>query len=120
VLGACASQSGQRHGPSSEGRGERTVSLTVLVHGLRSDEGRVTGSLCDDPAAGYCSTYVARTTGSGGKARLRFEGVAPGRYLLSTVHDVNEDGRTQAPPDGAAFGNNSTMPIFEAASILVD
>ena len=49
----------------------RTV--TVTIDGVRSDGGRVTGSLCSDPATPYCSTYVARTKAAAwpGGAALR-------------------------------------------------
>ncbi len=120
ALAACASQASLTPAPPDADKGSQTVAVTVEIDGLRSNEGRVTGSLCNDPAAGFCSTYVARTIASGRQAQLQFEGVAPGRYFLSTVHDVNGDGRTEVPPDGAAFGNNSTLPLFESASILVD
>jgi len=99
---------------------DETFTITVAIDSLRSDEGRVTGSLCDEPASAFCSTYIARTFASGRRAELRFEGVAPGRYTLSTVHDVDGDGQTEVPPEGAAFGNNSTMPLFESASIQVE
>lgn len=94
--------------------------VTVTIDSLRSDDGRVTGSLCADPDVPFCSTYVARTVAAGGRAELRFEGVAPGRYALSTVHDVDGDGQTEVPPEGAAFGNNSTVPVFDLSSILVE
>jgi uncharacterized protein len=96
----------------------RTV--TVTVDGVRSDGGRVTGSLCNDPATPFCSTYVARTKAAPGRVDLRFENVAPGRYSLSTVHDEDGDGRTEIPPEGFAFGNNSASPAFNVASFAVE
>jgi dienelactone hydrolase/uncharacterized protein (DUF2141 family) len=93
--------------------------VTVTVENVRSDGGRVTGSLCNDPKTPFCSTYVARTQSVAGTTELRFEGVAPGRYALSTVHDEDGDGRTEIPPEGYAFGNNAPVPAFEVSSIQV-
>lgn len=95
------------------------ATVTVTVDAVRSDGGRVTGSLCADPKTAFCSTYVARTKAAAGRVELRFEGVAPGRYSLSTVHDEDGDGRTEIPPEGFAFGNNSPAPAFEFSSIQV-
>ncbi len=120
ALAACASQTSVSPALTEGDKKSGVASVTVAIDSLRSDEGRVTGSLCNDPAAGFCSTYIARTVASGRQAQLRFEGVAPGRYFLSTVHDVNGNGRTEVPPEGAAFGNNSTLPLFETAAILVE
>jgi dienelactone hydrolase/uncharacterized protein (DUF2141 family) len=95
------------------------ATLTVTVENVRSDGGRVTGSLCNDPKTPFCSTYVARTKAVPGRSVLVFEGVAPGRYALSTVHDEDGDGRTEIPPEGYAFGNNSPAPTFDMSSIEV-
>lgn len=99
---------------------EQAHTVTVTVDGVRSDEGLVTGSLCDDPVTPLCSTYVARTRPAGGRAELRFVGVTAGLYALSTVHDEDGDGRTEIPPEGYAFGNNSATPVFEISSIRVE
>ena len=95
------------------------ATVTVTVENVRSDGGQVTGSLCSDPKETFCSTYVARTKAVPGRSVLVFEGVAPGRYSLSTVHDENGNGRTEVPPEGYAFGNNSPAPVFELSSIEV-
>ena len=94
-----------------------TATVTVTVENVRSDGGQVTGSLCADPKETFCSTYVARTKAVPGRSVLVFEGVAPGRYSLSTVHDENGNGKTEIPPEGYGFGNNSPAPGFEHASI---
>jgi uncharacterized protein (DUF2141 family) len=95
------------------------ATVTVTVEGVRSDGGRVTGSLCADPKTPFCSTYVARTKSVAGRTELTFQGVAPGRYALSTVHDEDGDGRTEIPPEGFAFGNNAPAPTFDISSIEV-
>jgi uncharacterized protein (DUF2141 family)/pimeloyl-ACP methyl ester carboxylesterase len=95
------------------------ATVTVTVENVRSDGGQVTGSLCNDPETPFCSTYVARTKAVPGRSVLVFEGVAPGRYSLSTVHDENGNGRTEVPPEGYAFGNNSPAPMFELSSFDV-
>lgn len=105
------------HAQTPDAKG--AASLTVTVDGVRSDGGRVTGSLCNDPKTPFCSTYVARTKAVAGRNELKFEGVAPGRYALSTVHDEDGDGRTEIPPEGFGFGNNSPAPTFDASSIEV-
>ncbi|MFT3722720.1 MAG: acyl-CoA thioester hydrolase/BAAT C-terminal domain-containing protein [Hyphomonadaceae bacterium] len=96
-----------------------TATVTVTVENVRSDGGQITGSLCNDPKATFCSTYVARTKAVPGRSMLVFEGVAPGRYALSTVHDENGNGRTEVPPEGYGFGNNSPAPMFDLSSIDV-
>ncbi|HEV7694398.1 MAG TPA: acyl-CoA thioester hydrolase/BAAT C-terminal domain-containing protein [Hyphomonadaceae bacterium] len=95
------------------------ATVTITVEGVRSDGGQVTGSLCADPKTPFCSTYVARTKSIAGRTELRFQGVAPGRYALSTVHDEDGDGRTEIPPEGFAFGNNAPAPTFDISSIQV-
>lgn len=95
------------------------ATVTVTVENVRSDGGQVTGSLCNDPKTPFCSTYIARTRSVPGRSVLVFEGVVPGRYALSTVHDENGNGRTEIPPEGYGFGNNSPAPIFELSSIDV-
>ena len=95
------------------------ATVTVTVENVRSDGGQVTGSLCSDPKETFCSTYVARTKALSGRSVLVFEGVSPGRYSLSTVHDENGNGRTEVPPEGYAFGNNSPAPVFDLSSIEV-
>jgi dienelactone hydrolase/uncharacterized protein (DUF2141 family) len=96
-----------------------TATVTVTVENVRSDGGQVTGSLCADPKETFCSTYVARTKAVPGRSVLVFEGVTPGRYSLSTVHDENGNGRTEVPPEGYAFGNNSPAPIFDLSSFEI-
>jgi uncharacterized protein (DUF2141 family) len=49
------------------------ATVTVTVEGVRSDGGRVTGSLCADPKTPFCSTYVARTKSVTGRTELRFQ-----------------------------------------------
>jgi uncharacterized protein len=95
------------------------ATVTVTVENVRSDGGQVTGSLCNDPKTPFCSTYVAHTKAAPGRSVLVFEGVAPGRYSLSTVHDENGNGRTEVPPEGYGFGNNSPAPIFDLSSFEV-
>src|SRR5688572_10968186 len=95
------------------------ATVTVAVEGVRSNGGRVTGSLCSEAPTVFCSTYVARTPAAAGRVQLRFAGVAPGRYALSTVHDEDGDGRTEIPPEGFALGNNAIAPTFEASSVQI-
>lgn len=96
------------------------ATVTVNVSGVRSTGGRVTGTLCPDAPTVFCSTYVARTPAAVGESVLRFEGVSPGRYALSVVHDEDGDGRTEIPPEGFAFGNNARAPTFDATALVVE
>lgn len=83
-------------------------------------------------AAGYAdSKSVAAQTVpmQGGKARLVFAGLAPGRYALRAFTDENGNGKLDTnlmgmPTERYGFSNdakgNRAAPDFEAAAIRVD
>jgi len=83
-------------------------------------------------AASYAeSKAVASQTApmQGGKARLVFAGLAPGRYALRAFADENGNGKLDTnlmgmPTERYGFSNdakgNRAAPAFEAAAISVD
>ena len=69
--------------------------LTLQVTALKTDDGQVLCTLYDGPERwlkdpGFVATATA--TPAEGSATCTFEGVAPGTYAVSFIHDVNGDG----------------------------
>src|ERR1041384_7606782 len=79
---------------SATGDATLPANVIVTVSGVRSDGGRVTGTVWPDAPLVFCSTRVARTAAAVGQNTLEFRNVPPGRYALSVVHDEDGDGRT--------------------------
>ncbi|AGU51167.1 hypothetical protein VAPA_1c40900 [Variovorax paradoxus B4] len=88
-------------------------------------------ALYNDAASYADSKAVASQTApmQGGKARLVFTGLAPGRYALRAFTDENGNGKLDTnlmgmPTERYGFSNdakgNRAAPAFEAAAIIVD
>jgi len=88
-------------------------------------------ALYNDAASYADSKALASQTGpmQGGKARLVFTGLAPGRYALRAFADENGNGKLDTnlmgmPTERYGFSNdakgNRGAPDFEAAAIGVD
>ena len=64
-----------------------------------------------------------------GEVKVTFEGLEPGEYAISVIHDENENGELDSnmvglPKEGFAFGNNAMgmfgPPSFDKAKIVVE
>ena len=88
-------------------------------------------ALYNDAASYADSKAVASQTApmQGGKARLVFTGLAPGRYALRAFADENGNGKLDTnligmPTERYGFSNdakgNRAAPAFEAAAISVE
>jgi len=99
------------------------ATLTLDVSNLRSSQGRVMVSLCDDakaPFPGACRAYSAMDAAKQGTLSLRIENMKPGRYAIQAFHDENGNFRPDIPGEGFAFGNDTAYPpAFDAASVQV-
>ncbi len=116
--------------PLDVGAQQVAARLTVVVRGLRSDEGVVRGGLYRDRERWTNEEgVVARCTARSVRrvARCVFEGLAPGGYGLALYHDEDGDGvfgrdGIGLPQEGYAFGRDARpvlgAPSFESA--LVD
>lgn len=106
-------------GPANAAPG---VAVKVEVTGVRSAKGHLLGLLCDDPAQFMraCMTHPAREAAAEGTVTLTFEGVAPGRYALSVIHDENDNNTYDYPDEGYGYGNDAPFPpAFDKASFDV-
>ena len=106
--------------------------LVVEVAGCQTTQGQVVGDLFDK-ADGYpmdAEQARARATATvtGGRATLRFEGLAAGTYALSVWHDENTNGKVDlkwfvlpAEALGASNAAKGRMgpPSFEDAAFPV-
>jgi uncharacterized protein (DUF2141 family) len=109
-----------------------SATLTVEVEGLRDDGGKVQASLYasadgfpTDPAKALRKLEVPI---AGGRARLVFEGLAPGSYAVAAYHDENGNGKLDTgflgiPSEGLASSNDAKgfmgPPSFEKARVEV-
>jgi uncharacterized protein (DUF2141 family) len=117
-----------RREPARSERRPATVSLTVRVHGLENDRGRVAVALFasekDFPdqrraLAGQVSKIV------GGRANIAFNDLKPGVYAVAVLHDENENSKMDfnflgMPLEGYGFSNDASAPFgppsYEAAA----
>ncbi|HSN82879.1 MAG TPA: DUF2141 domain-containing protein [Polyangiales bacterium] len=107
-----------------------TPALVVDISNVQTDEGKVGCSLYSkkdgfpsDPKKAKKSIFV---TPRNGKATCTFEGVAPGKYAVSVMHDENEDGELETsmvgrPKEWWGVSNNVPPerfgpPKYEAAT----
>ncbi len=104
------------------------ANLTVIVRGLRSDQGRVSAGLYassetfmqDGQEEATCSVPIRD-----GVARCVFENVPPGRYAVGLMHDENANGKFDSgflgiPEEGYGFSRDARgslgPPSFDAAA----
>jgi uncharacterized protein (DUF2141 family) len=112
--------------------GDGTATLTVEVEGLRGDAGKLHASLYASPD-GF-PTEPAKAVRqvdapiAGGRARVVFEGLAPGGYAVAAYHDENGNGKLDTgflgiPAEGLASSNDAKgfmgPPSFEKARVEV-
>jgi uncharacterized protein (DUF2141 family) len=102
--------------------------LTVTIRGVKSNTGFITGAVFDSeknflkrPEA--LATF--RIKASPGEIGFALKNVPPGKYAVSAFHDVNNNGKLDAAPDGQpsevyGFSNGargaSGPPTFDEAA----
>ncbi|MDR6990122.1 DUF2141 domain-containing protein [Luteimonas sp. 3794] len=103
--------------------------LDVSIREARSASGQFQVALVD--AAGYAGSaapIAARLLAPAGDVtRVRFDGVAPGRYALMVIHDENGNGTLDTnlmgmPVEGYGFSNNPPVlrkPTFDEAAFEI-
>lgn len=104
------------------------VALTVRVHGLENDRGRVAVALFASAEAFPDQKRASRgqlAKIEKGRASVRFEGVRPGVYAVAVLHDENQNDKMDfnflgMPLEGYGFSNDASAPFgppsFEAAA----
>jgi len=120
---------GRADGPAAGAGG---ATLVVLVEGLKDDAGSVHAALyaSEDgfPTRAEKAVRQADAPIQGGRARLVFEGIAPGGYAVAAYHDENGDGKLDTgflgiPTEGLAASNDAKgfmgPPSFEKARVEV-
>ena len=98
------------------------ATVTVAFEGVRSSQGNVLASLCNDPATFMksCAGHQGLAKAAAGETVMTFPDVPPGRYALQAFHDENGDFRAEVPPEGYAYGNDAIYPpSFDAAAFQV-
>ena len=114
--------------------GALAAELTIDVHGVRSDAGRVYLAVHgpatrDTFPSGEALVEGLRAPAEAGTMRFVVADIAPGRYALSAFHDENDNGTLDTnllgiPSEGYGFGNDAGAafgpPSFEAAAVDVD
>ncbi len=104
--------------------------LDVSVSGKRSAKGQLLVCLTANPKAfPDCSkdakAKTAKVSASG--SAVRFDGLMPGTYAISIIHDENSNGkmdmRVFLPREGFAFSRNPTItfgpPKFGSAAFQI-
>ena len=66
--------------------------IAVSVVNLRSSDGELIVSLCDETQYGHWDTCRSQTIPAEPELSLVFNDVLPGRYGISIIHDSNENG----------------------------
>jgi uncharacterized protein (DUF2141 family) len=106
--------------------GAPTDTLEVTLSGLRSAKGMV--RLCitaDARSFPKCANdpHAVKRSAPAGEQVIRIEGLAPGSYAMSVIHDENANGRLDTiagiPREGFGFSQNPGLgfgpPRFAAA-----
>jgi uncharacterized protein (DUF2141 family) len=110
----------------------RADTLTVEVRGVESSAGRMRACLWSGsrgfPDCGRAEPLARTEDAPSEGVRLRFEGLAPGRYAVSVLHDVDNDGRLRTnalgfPQEPIGLSNGLrlglTGPNFKHSQISV-
>lgn len=105
--------------------------VVIHVEGLRSSDGLLSACLTALPA-GFPDCRkdpkaISRSVKAGPGATIVFDGVAPGTYAVSLIHDENGNGkldkRLGIPREGVGFSRNPSIglsgPSFPNASFPV-
>ncbi len=115
---------------AADSEATRAASLVVDVSNVPNDKGQVGCSLYDKKEGFPSNAKKAKATlfvvPKGGKATCAFEGVKPGRYAVSVMHDEDKDGELETsmvgrPKEWWGVSNNVPAerfgpPKYEAAT----
>jgi uncharacterized protein (DUF2141 family) len=108
--------------------------LSVEIHGITSNEGRVFIALFNSPASYKANQALlgqqvdAVKRGDSETITVTFPNLAPGQYALQSFYDLNGDGKLGrnlfgVPTEPYGFSNRAVAsfgpPSFEAASIAI-
>jgi uncharacterized protein (DUF2141 family) len=87
--------------------------LTVEITGIKNNKGSIIVAIFDNEKDFLKKDMVHRKTAAvaNGIARVRFEGLAPGTYAASVIHDENDNGKLDTnmvgiPRESFGFSNN--------------
>lgn len=108
-----------------------SVALTVRVHGLSNDRGRVAVAVF--ASADAFPDQKRALTGQlakieKGRAAVRFTGLRPGTYAVAVLHDENQNSKMDfnflgMPLEGYGFSNDASAPFgppsFKAAAFVL-
>lgn len=108
---------------------DATGTVIIEVEGLRNSKGSVLSALFDNPTT-FPNSSAATTTATidSTRARLVYEGLTLGAYVISVLHDENGDEQMQRnslgmPTEGFGFSNNPTIsfgpPTFASTKVDV-
>lgn len=119
-----------KEGAAKPGAGDAaTLQLSVQVHGLRNDRGRVAVAVFNDPDAfpdqeqalvGKLAPINKRSS------RVVFNGLRPGVYAIAVLHDENKNDKMDfsflgMPQEGFGFSRDAAVvlgpPSFKAAAM---
>lgn len=107
------------------------ASLTVSVSGLRNEKGQVhvclTANAKAFPDCSKDPAAIKRTVKASAAQSIQFEGISPGTYALSLIHDENGNGKLDTslaiPREGFGFSRNPKIafgpPKFTAAAFAL-
>jgi uncharacterized protein (DUF2141 family) len=93
-----------------------SLALTVRVRGLRSNDGEVLGAVFASaqgfPGEAARAARASRERVKDGSATLEFQGLAPGTYAVSVLHDENGSGGLDTgflgiPSEGLGASNDA-------------
>jgi uncharacterized protein (DUF2141 family) len=113
--------------PALHVRGQ--VKLEVTVKNIREAKGSIrVGLFASEENFLKTVAYAKVTKAQEKEVTVIFEGLQPGAYALSVIHDANENGELDSnlfgmPKEGFAFGNNAMgtfgPPSFEKARVTL-
>lgn len=106
--------------------GQKGVSITVTVAGIRSERGVIWVQLSDDPdsfpqGGRRMSVMPARS----GSVVVTFRHLKPGVYAVFAYHDANDNSKLDTnlvglPNEGVGYSNGATgIPSFKASALTV-
>ena len=112
---------------SVHGQGQ---TLTVVVQGVKSDQGLLHMGLYDSDKEFMKTRWQSKgSKAKVGEVQVVFEHVPPGTYAISVFHDANENGKLDSnfagiPKEGFGFSNNAMgmfgPPSFEEAKFAFE
>lgn len=105
-------------------------SIEVTVKNIKEAKGSIRVGLFDKEENFLEKPIEGKVVkASNGDVTVVFEGLAPGNYAISIIHDENDNGELDSnmmgiPKEGFAFGNNAMgmfgPPDFDKAKISVN